>query len=116
MAPFFADGAVTLPLPSQLFQQGRDYTINCQITGGETFVGWETPPKPPRSGKPAIPSQTITLATKGRREVVQDGDNYGLSIKGVTADDGGMYRCVGSTESKEFTANVDSKCFVKNDI
>ena len=98
---------MTLPSPSQLFQQGRTYTINCQITGGETFVAWETP---------GIPSETITLDTKGRREVVQTGDNYGLKITDVIANDGGVYRCVGSLESKEFTANVDSKCFVKKDI
>ena len=116
MSPFFTDGAVTLPSPSQLFQQGRTYTINCQITGGETLVHWETPAKPPRSGKPAIPSETITLDIKGRREIVQTGDNYGLKIEGVTVDDGGVYICVGSLESKQFTANVDSKCFVKKDI
>ena len=113
--PFSTDGTVTLPQQSNTYQQGRTYTINCQITG-ETFVGWQTPAKPPRSGRPAIPSETITLSTTGRREVAQVGDNYGLKIKDFTVDDGGVYTCVGSSQSASFTANVDSKCLGKKDI
>ena len=108
---FFVDATVQLPSTSVIFQQGRDYQIACFVTG-EEFVAWVTPAKPARPGVPAIPSKRITEAQPSERKRINKfGDYYRLYIKRVTPDDGGIYRCVGASNSSTFTVSVDSKCF-----
>lgn len=104
---------MTLPASSSLHQQGRDYTVECEVTDGEQFRGWITPDKPARPGRPAIPSETLTVSPTGRRRVTQTGQTYILNVNDVSVDDGGVYECVGETNSAKFTFNVDSKCFNK---
>ena len=109
----FADGTVTLPTSSFIHQQGRDYTVQCEVTDGERFIAWRTPAKLARPGRPAIPSENLTPPPIGRRRVDQNGQTYVLHVDDVTVDDGGVYECVGETNSAKFTFNVDSKCFNK---
>ena len=108
---FFVDATVQLPSATAIFQQGRDYQLSCFVTG-EEFVAWVTPAKPARPGVPAIPSKRITEAQPiARKRINNVGDNYQLYIKKVTADDGGLYQCVGASNSSTVTVSVDSKCF-----
>ena len=107
---FFVDATVQLPSTSAIYQQMRDYRINCFVTG-EEFVAWVTPAKPARPGVTATPSKSITEAQpSARKRINKVGDNYQLYIQKVTADDGGEYRCVGASNSSTFTVSVDSKC------
>ena len=107
---FFVDATVKLPSTSVVFQQGRDYQIACFVTG-EDFVAWVTPAKPARPGVPAILSKRITEAQpSARKRINKVGDNYQLYIEKATADDGGLYQCVGASNSSTFNVSVDSKC------
>ena len=69
----------------------------CTVTG-ETFEYWITPL-----------GQEITTSTVGRITVSVTGDTYTLKIDTVTAQDGGQYRCQGSSNSQIFTLNVNCK-------
>ena len=104
----FTDGTVELSSQGQVFQQGREHRINCFVRN-ENFVAWKTPAKPARPGKEAIPSETITLQSTGRRTIERTGDNYRLKITAMTADDGGLYECRGSVEYKIYNVSVDCK-------
>ncbi|XP_074633378.1 neural cell adhesion molecule 1-like isoform X3 [Acropora palmata] len=102
-----SDATVQLPSATAIFQQGRDYQLSCFVTG-EEFVAWVTPAKPARPGVPAIPSKRITEAQPiARKRINNVGDNYQLYIKKVTADDGGLYQCVGASNSSTVTVSVD---------
>ncbi|KAK2566682.1 Neural cell adhesion molecule 1 [Acropora cervicornis] len=102
-----SDATVQLPSATAIFQQGRVYQIPCFVTG-EEFVAWVTPAKPARPGVPAIPSKRITEAQPiARKRINNVGDNYQLYIKKVTADDGGLYQCVGASNSSTVTVSVD---------
>ncbi|XP_015748397.1 PREDICTED: netrin receptor DCC-like isoform X2 [Acropora digitifera] len=102
-----SDATVQLPSTRAVLQQGRDYQIACFVTG-EEFVAWVTPAKPARPGVPAIPSKRITEAQPSERKRINKfGDYYQLYIKRVTPDDGGIYRCVGASNSSTFTVSVD---------
>ena len=97
LSSFLADGTVTLPSTEREFATGRDPKVACTVRG-ETFDSWVTP-----SG------QRITNSTTGRITVTVTGDAYTLNIDSVTAQDGGEYRCQGSSNSQSFTLNVNCK-------
>lgn len=111
MALFSADASVELPSSNRIFAQARNIRISCFVRG-EQFVAWVTPAKPARPGVPAIPSKQITLTQPDdRKSIEKSGENYKLLIKNLNVDDGGLYQCVGASNSSTFTLNVDSKCF-----
>ena len=97
LSSFLADGTVTLPFTEREYATGRDPKVACTVRG-ETFDSWVTP-----SG------QRITNSTTGRITVTVTGDAYTLNIDSVTAQDGGEYRCQGSSNSQSFTLNVNCK-------
>ena len=70
----------------------------CIVTVGEAFVSWITPL-----------GERITTSTAGRITVSESGDIYTLNIGSVTAQDGGQYRCQGSSHAKTFTLIVHCK-------
>ena len=97
LSSYLVDGTVTLPSTETTAGTGRNPKVACTVTG-ETFDSWITP-----SG------QRITTSTTGRMEVTVTGDTYTLKIDSVTAQDGGVYRCQGSLNSRSFTLNVNCK-------
>ena len=97
LSSFLVDGTVTLPSTEREYTTGRDPRVACTVSG-ETFDSWITP-----SG------QRITNLTAGRITVTVTGDAYTLKIDSVTAQDGGVYRCQGSSNSQPFTLIVNCK-------
>ena len=97
LSSYLVDGTVTLPSTETTTGTGRDPKVACTVTD-ETFDSWITP-----SG------QRITTSATGRMTVSVTGDTYTLKIDSVTAQDGGVYRCQGSSNSRSFTLNVNCK-------
>ncbi|XP_078348296.1 hemolin-like [Oculina patagonica] len=88
-------------------QQSRTIRIKCNVTA-ENFVAWQTPSREASLGQPAIKSKYITVGqSSGRVRVESTGNYYILVIGDVTVRDGGKYTCIGSSQSKSFTLEVD---------
>ena len=97
LSSYLVDGTVILPSTETIAGTGRYPKVACTVTG-ETFDSWITP-----SG------QRITTSTTGRMTVTVKDDAYTLNIDSVTAQDGGVYQCQGSLNSRSFTLNVNCK-------
>lgn len=93
--------AVTVKPPSWQTPSGREITITCTMSGGETFAGWF---KPDKNQVPQSTSATV-------RVVRVDNNTFRLKFTHVKVEEGGEYECRSRSGSKgTFTLEVVCKC------
>ena len=92
--------AVTIDPPSLQTPSGREITITCKMSGGETFLGWF---KPDKTKVPQSSSATV--------HVEVNINTFRLKFTDVKVEEGGEYECRSRSGSKgTFTLEVLCKC------
>lgn len=93
--------AVTVKPTLSQTPSGREITITCQMSGGETFAGWF---KPDKTQVPQSSSATVHV-------VRVDNNTFRLKFTHVKVEEGGEYECRSRSGSKgTFTLEVVCKC------
>ena len=92
----FVGADVSLSRPAFRAEPGEEVSVDCTLTGGETFDGWF------KDGSKVSNSQTVRVET--------DGNIHTLRFTNVELSQGGQYECRGSTNRKTFTLGVACKC------
>lgn len=88
--------AVTISQPSLQTPPGREVTITCEMSGGETFLGWF---KPDNTQVPRSSSATV--------HVEVNTNTFRLKFTDVKVEEGGEYECRSRTGTKgTFTLDV----------
>ncbi|XP_074633381.1 neural cell adhesion molecule 2-like [Acropora palmata] len=88
--------AVTIDPPSLQTPSGREITITCKMSGGETFLGWF---KPDKTKVPQSSSATV--------HVEVNINTFRLKFTDVKVEEGGEYECRSRSGSKgTFTLEV----------
>ena len=92
--------AVTVKPTLSQTPPGREVTITCTMSGGETFVGWF---KPDKTKVPQSSSATV--------HVEVNKDIFRLKFTDVKVEEGGEYECRSRSGTKgTFTLEVLCKC------
>ena len=94
-----AEADISLPLETLVTTKGNSVKPWCDVTGGETFIGWYDPK-----------GSKITSDTSQRKHVESDGTRHYLSLQTIDpASDGGVYECRGDTNKRTLTLKVNCK-------